>query len=49
VESLETQVQRCWEAFCALRGNLVLFHRFLADHLEAALPVIYTPTVGAVI
>lgn len=39
MESLETQVQRCWDAFCVLRGNLVLFHRFLADHLEAALPV----------
>ena len=38
MESLETQVQRCWDAFCVLRGNLVLFHRFLADHLEAALP-----------
>jgi len=63
VESLDLQVQRCWDAFCALRGNLecfafidgvrrsnlVLFHRFLADHLEAVLPVVYTPTVGAVI
>lgn len=63
VESLEIQVRRCWEAFCALRdnierfafvdglrrSNLVLFHRFLADHLEAVLPVVYTPTVGAVI
>jgi malate dehydrogenase (oxaloacetate-decarboxylating) len=63
VESLELQVQRCWEAFCLLQGNLerfafvdglrrtnlVLFHRFLADHLEAVLPIVYTPTVGAVI
>ena len=63
VESLEIQVQRCWEGFSALRGNLeryafvdglrrsnlVLFHRFLADNLEAVLPVVYTPTVGAVI
>ena len=31
------------------RSNLVLYHRLLADHLEAVLPVIYTPTVGAVI
>jgi len=63
VESLELQVQRCWEAFCLLQGslerfafvdglrrtNLVLFHRFLTDHLEAVLPIVYTPTVGAVI
>lgn len=28
------------------RSNLVLFHRFLANHLEAVLPIVYTPTVG---
>ena len=63
VETLDLQVQRSWEAFSALRGNLeryafvdglrrsnlVLFHRFLAEHLEAVLPIVYTPTVGAVI
>jgi malate dehydrogenase (oxaloacetate-decarboxylating) len=31
------------------RSNLVLFHRFLATHLEAVLPVVYTPTVGRAI
>ena len=63
VESLEQQVERCWQAFQALRhpleqysyvealrlSNLVLFHRFLAEHLRAVLPIVYTPTVGAVI
>ena len=63
VETLELQVERCWQAFSAIRhpleqfhfvdglrrSNLVLFHRFLATHLESVLPVVYTPTVGAVI
>ncbi len=63
LETLELQVERCWQAFQALgspleqfsfveglrRSNLVLFYRFLATHLEAVLPVVYTPTVGAVI
>jgi len=63
VESLEQQVERCWQAFQALRhpleqysyvealrqSNLVLFHRFLAEHLKAVMPIVYTPTVGAVI
>ena len=31
------------------RSNLVLYHRFLAEHCEAVLPIVYTPTVGAVI
>lgn len=29
--------------------NLTLFHRFLQEHIDAVLPVVYTPTVGAVI
>ncbi|MBM5796915.1 MAG: malic enzyme, partial [Cyanobacteria bacterium K_Offshore_0m_m2_072] len=31
------------------RSNLVLFHRFLSEHLEDVLPIVYTPTVGSVI
>jgi malate dehydrogenase (oxaloacetate-decarboxylating) len=29
--------------------NLTLFHRFLAEHIEAVLPIVYTPTVGKAI
>jgi malate dehydrogenase (oxaloacetate-decarboxylating) len=29
--------------------NLTLFHRVLQEHIDAVLPVVYTPTVGAVI
>jgi len=29
--------------------NLTLFHRFLAEHIDAALPIVYTPTVGQAI
>ncbi|QNI70387.1 oxaloacetate-decarboxylating malate dehydrogenase [Cyanobium sp. NS01] len=31
------------------RSNRTLFHAFLQEHIEAALPVVYTPTVGRVI
>ncbi|MGB5241916.1 MAG: NAD-dependent malic enzyme [Prochlorococcaceae cyanobacterium] len=63
VESLDTQVERHWQAFLTLgsdlekfrfavalrQANLTLFHRFLADHIEAVMPIVYTPTVGAAI
>ncbi len=41
------------ERYAYLQGlrerNLILFHRLLADHVEAVMPIVYTPTVGQAI
>ncbi|MEB3322263.1 MAG: NAD-dependent malic enzyme [Synechococcaceae cyanobacterium] len=41
------------ERYAYLQGlrerNLTLFHRLLADHVEAVMPIVYTPTVGQAI
>ncbi|MEB3264516.1 MAG: NAD-dependent malic enzyme [Synechococcus sp.] len=48
-EALPDDLQR-FELLAGVRqSNQVLFHRFLADHIEAVLPVVYTPTVGRAI
>ncbi|MFM7652459.1 MAG: NAD-dependent malic enzyme, partial [Vulcanococcus sp.] len=48
-QSLSDDLQRHAFMESLRRSNLVLFHRVLAEHLEAVLPIVYTPTVGAVI
>jgi malate dehydrogenase (oxaloacetate-decarboxylating) len=47
--SLSSPLEQFSFADTLRRSNLVLFHRFLATHLEAVLPVVYTPTVGRAI
>jgi malate dehydrogenase (oxaloacetate-decarboxylating) len=41
------------ERYAYLQGlrerNLTLFHRLLADHVDAVMPIVYTPTVGQAI
>ena len=49
LQSLSDALQRHAFMESLRRSNLVLFHRVLAEHLEAVLPIVYTPTVGAVI
>ncbi len=46
---LSSDLERFRFAQALRQGNTTLFHRFLADHIEAVLPIVYTPTVGAAI
>jgi malate dehydrogenase (oxaloacetate-decarboxylating) len=49
LQALEGDLER----YAYLQGlrerNLTLFHRLLADHVEAVMPIVYTPTVGRAI
>ena len=46
---LADPLQRFAFATALRQSNLILFHRFLEEHIEAVLPIVYTPTVGAAI
>ncbi|MFN9644172.1 MAG: NAD-dependent malic enzyme [Cyanobacteriota bacterium] len=48
-EALQGDLERFAYLQVLRERNLTLFHRFLADHIEAALPIVYTPTVGKAI
>ncbi len=48
-ESLPSPLERFRFARALRQANTTLFHRFLADHIDAVLPIVYTPTVGEMI
>ena len=48
-QELESDLERYAFAQHLRERNLTLFHRFLADHVEAVMPIVYTPTVGQAI
>ena len=48
-EALGSDLERYGYAQNLRQCNLTLFHRFLADHIEAVMPIVYTPTVGKAI
>ncbi|WP_231605254.1 NAD-dependent malic enzyme [Synechococcus sp. CBW1006] len=48
-EAFDDDLQKFAFAAQLRQSNLVLFYRFLSDHIEAVLPVVYTPTVGRAI
>ena len=47
--ALDSELLRFGFLACLRQSNLTLFHRFLADHIAEAMPIAYTPTVGAAI
>nr|WP_197166988.1 NAD-dependent malic enzyme [Synechococcus sp. CBW1107] len=47
--TLGSDLEKFRFAVALRQANLTLFHRFLADHIEAVMPIVYTPTVGAAI
>jgi malate dehydrogenase (oxaloacetate-decarboxylating) len=47
--TLGSDLERFRFAQAVRQANLTLFHRFLADHIEDVMPIVYTPTVGAAI
>ncbi|MBC1261091.1 NAD-dependent malic enzyme [Synechococcus sp. BSF8S] len=46
---LGSDLERFRFAVALRQTNLTLFHRFLEDHIEAVMPIVYTPTVGSAI
>jgi malate dehydrogenase (oxaloacetate-decarboxylating) len=47
--ALEGDLERYAFVQILRESNLTLFHRFLADHIEVVMPIVYTPTVGTAI
>ena len=47
--TLGSDLEKFRFAVALRQANLTLFHRFLADHIEAVMPIVYPPTVGAAI
>ena len=48
-EAMGSDLERYAYAQSLRERNLTLFHRFLADHIELVMPIVYTPTVGRAI
>jgi len=48
-EAMTSDLERYAYAQSLRERNLVLFHRFLAEHIERVMPIVYTPTVGRAI